>query len=186
MLMILVPASKEKELWDERTQEFVYLPPQREQVLKLEHSLVSISKWESKWHKPFLTKQEKTKDEVRDYIRCMTLTPNVDESVYSRLTKKNFNDVYEYIKDPMTASNVPDRKNGKVNRETPTSELIYYWMISEGIPVEFERWHINRLMTLIKMCTYKNQSPTKRNRKDVAREYAALNEARRKANHSRG
>ena len=186
MLTIVVPATPEKELWDERTQEFVYLPPQREQTLKLEHSLVSISKWESKWHKPFLTNSEKTNSEVQDYVRCMTLNSNVDAAVYSRLTKKNLSDIYDYIKNPMTASIVPDKKNNAGGYETPTSELIYYWMIEEGIPVEFDKWHINRLITLIKMCAYKSQAPSKRNRRDVAREYAALNDARRKARHSRG
>lgn len=172
MLEIIVP---ETELFDERTQEFIYI---KEQKLKLEHSLVSISKWESKWRKPFLVKGDKTVEETIDYIQCMTLSQNVDPKVYLCLTNENYEEVRKYIDNPMTATILPENKKS-VNKEIITSELIYYWMISYNIPVKFEKWHINRLLTLIGVLNIKNQPPKKRNRQDVIAHHKAVNEARR-------
>lgn len=173
MLQIIVPGM---ELWDEAKSEFVY---QKEQKLQLEHSLISLSKWESKWKKAFLGKDEKTIEETLDYIRCMTITPNVDPNVYSRLTNENIAQINGYICDPMTATTFRKDLNQKFNRETVTSELIYYWMISNNIPPEYQKWHLNRLLTLIRVCNIKNNPPRKRSKGEIMRQNAALNAARR-------
>lgn len=175
MLQITVPISPEG--WDEERQEFV--DPQVK-TLQLEHSLVSISKWESKWHKAFLSKKDKTEEEIFDYIKCMTLTQNVDPSVYDHLTVDNVNQIKAYIEDPMTATVINTNLSDKSNKETVTSELIYYWMIALNIPSEYQKWHINRLLKLIEVCNVKNSPPKKRSKSDIMRSNAALNAARRK------
>ena len=180
MLQITLPAC---EMWDEQKQEFVNM---KEQTLQLEHSLVSLSKWESKWNKAFLTNKEKTTEETLDYIKCMMITQNVKPEVYSRLTNEHIMQINEYISAPMTATYISEDKNAKPNRETVTSELIYYWMIALTIPMKCEKWHLNRLLTLIKVCNVKNQPPKKRSKRDVASHYAALNAARRKKYNSKG
>lgn len=181
MLVITIPAS---ELWNEKTQTFDYT---KEQTIQLEHSLVSISKWESKWHKPFLSKKDKTFEETMDYIRCMTLTQNVDPNVYSALTQENIDKIDKYIRDPMTATTFSDDKSGKNNREIVTAEVIYHWMIAQNIPAEYRKWHLNKLIALIRVCSIKNTPPGKRkNSKDLASQYAALNMARRKQLNSKG
>lgn len=180
MLRITIPAV---EYWDEQKQEFVYT---KEQTLQLEHSLVSLSKWESKWCKAFLTKNEKSFEETKDYIKCMTLTQNVDSDVYDHLTNGNINEVNKYIEAPMTATYFSDDKQGRLSREQVTAELIYYWMIALNIPFECQKWHLNRLLTLIKVCNIKNQPPKKRSKKDIMSRNAALNAARRKQFNTRG
>ena len=179
MLQIVVPAS---ELWDEENEEFIYT---KEQKLQLEHSLVSISKWESKWNKPYLSKEEKTNEEILDYIKCMTITQNVDPYVYYCLTKENMEQIQKYIEAPMTATTFSKEPKGGSNREVVTAEIVYYWMISLGIPLECQKWHFNRLFTLIKVCNIKNQPPKKRSRREVMSQHAALNAARRKQSHPR-
>lgn len=181
MLQLVIP---DVEYWDEQSEEFV---TKFGQTLQLEHSLVSISKWESKWCKAFLGKKDKTNEETIDYIKCMTLTPDVNPEVYANLTDENLAKVREYIQAPMTATCLPEDKKSKGgSREVVTSELIYCWMIMLGIPVKFEEWHINRLITLIKVCNLKNKSPKKRGAKETARSYAELNAARRKRLNSKG
>lgn len=180
MLQITVPSV---ECWDEKKEEFISV---KETTLQLEHSLISLSKWESKWHKAFLTKEQKSTEEVIDYIRCMTITPNVDQNVYSCLTADNIKTINEYIENPMTATYFSKEQAGRPNRETVTSELIYYWMIALTIPVEFEKWHLNRLLTLIKICNIKNAPPKKMSKRDIASRNAALNAARRKQLNTRG
>lgn len=180
MLQITIPAV---ELWDERKQEFVTT---KEQTLQLEHSLVSLSKWESKWCKAFLTKQGKTFEETLDYIKCMTITQNVDPEVYNHLTNENIEEINKYIEAPMTATYFSDDKTAKSSREQITAELIYYWMIALNIPFECQKWHLNRLLTLIKVCNIKNQPPKKRSRKEIMSRNAALNAARRKQLNTRG
>ena len=180
MLRITIPAVEQ---WDEAKQEFIYT---KEQTLSLEHSLVSISKWESKWCKPFLTKQEKTFEETLDYIKCMTITQNVDPEVYNYLTNENIKEINEYIGAPMTATYFSDEKTSKTSREQVTAELIYYWMIALNIPFECQKWHLNRLLTLIKVCSIKNQPPKKRSKKDIMSRNAALNAARRKQLNTKG
>lgn len=154
-------------------------------ALSLEHSLVSVSKWESKWCVPFLSKREKTDRETLDYIQCMTLTQNVDDDVYAFLTTSNFYAIKEYIDAPMSATTIvnPDRRP---NLEIITAEIIYYWMIALGIPFECQKWHLNRLLMLINVCSIKQQDPKKLRGKALAMENTALNAQRRAAMHSRG
>lgn len=180
MLQITIPAV---ELWDEKKQEFINL---KEQTLQLEHSLVSLSKWESKWRKPFLSKDPKTFEETTDYVRCMTITQNVDPDIYKYMTDENIKQVNEYIEAPMTATWFSDDRNGKANREQITSELIYYWMISLNIPFECQKWHLNRLLTLVRVCNVKNQPPKQMSKRDLMNRNAALNAARKKQLNTKG
>lgn len=180
MLRIVIPAT---ESFDDSKNEFVYF---KEQVLQLEHSLVSISKWESKWCTPFYAKREKTMEETIDYIKCMTITQNVNDDVYLRLTRSNIEQVLAYIEAPMTATTVTKQKSQKSNRENVTSELVYHWMIDLGIPFECQKWHINRLLTLIDIRNIKTQPPKKAGKRETVNQYAMLNEARRKQFNSRG
>ena len=180
MLRITIPAVEQ---WDEAKQEFVNT---KEQTLQLEHSLVSLSKWESRWKKAFLSKKDKTYEETLDYIKCMTITQNVDPEVYKHLTNANIEQINAYISDPMTATYFSDDKNAKASRETVTAELIYYWMISLNIPPEYQKWHLNRLLALIRVCEIKNSPPKKRSKKEIMQQNAALNAARRKRLNTRG
>lgn len=181
MLRIDIPLSPEG--WDEDKQEFV---EPKIQTLQLEHSLVSLSKWESKWCKPFLSKDTRTFEETVDYIRCMTITQNVDPSVYNFLTDENIEQVNQYIGAPMTATWFAESKNGKANKEQITSELIYYWMISLNIPFDCQKWHLNRLLTLVRVCNVKNQPAKKMSKREVMSRNAALNAARRKQLNTKG
>ena len=181
MLKIEIPAD---EYWDESKCEFVN---SKGQTLQLEHSLVSISKWESKWHKEFLSNKPMTHEETIDYVKCMTLTQNVDPEVYERLSRENIEAIKAYIEDPMTASSVRDEKpQGSANKERVTSELIYYWMIALNIPMECQKWHLNRLLMLIRICNAKNTPPKKHSTRDLYRHHNAVNAANRKRFHSRG
>lgn len=186
MLQITVPATESDELWNEEITEFVSIPAQKEQTLRLEHSLVSLSKWESRWRKSFFSKTEKTNEEVVDYIRCMTLTKNVDPNIFTRLGSDNIRKINEYIEAPMTATVFSDNKTGSSSREVITSELIYYWMIALNIPFECQKWHINRLLTLIRVCEIKSQPPKKMSRREIMTRNASLNAVRRKQLNSRG
>ena len=179
MLQVTIPASEQ---YDEIKQEFVYT---KKQTLKLEHSLVSLSKWESKWNKPFLTKDDKTYEETVDYIRCMTITQNVDQNVYYNIPNHVFEQINDYIAAPMTATTF-SRNEGKTSREIVTSELIYYWMIALTIPFECERWHLNRLLTLIMVCNIKNSPPKKRSKREIMSRNTALNAERRKQLNTKG
>lgn len=180
MLQITIPA---REMWDERNNEFVYT---NEQTLQLEHSLISLSKWESKWNKPFLSKESKTYEEILDYVKCMTLTQKVSPEIYANLTDENMHDIQRYIEAPMTATTFSEEKNTKGNREIVTSELIYYWMIALGIPLECEKWHLNRLLTLVRVCNIKNSPPKKMGKNAIMSRNASLNAARRKRLNSKG
>ena len=184
MLRIVIPAPVTED-WDEVNEEFIYQPAGKEQVLCLEHSLVSLSKWESKWCKPFLY-SEKTDEEFLDYIKCMTVSSNVSNDIYNRLTLENFREISDYINAPMTATTFSDDKTKKPNREIVTAELIYYWMISLNIPFECEKWHIKRLLTLIRVCEIKNNPPKKRSRREIMSRNAALNAARRQQLNTKG
>jgi hypothetical protein len=180
MLHINVPG---REFFNEKSQEFITIPGAS---LALEHSLVSISKWESKWHKPFLDSTEKTQEEVLDYIKCMTLTQNVNPDTYSILTTENMSDINSYINDSMTATTFTESKTASHKKEVVTSELVYYWMIALQIPFECQKWHINRLLTLIRVCNIKNQSPKKMSKNDILSRNKSLNAARKAKLHSRG
>lgn len=181
MLQITIPSGEEQ--WDEAKQEFVY---PKERTLQLEHSLVSLSKWESKWCKPFLSKQPKTFEETLDYIKCMTLTPNVGVDAYKYLTISCIDQINKYIDAPMTATTFSENKTAKANREQVTAEIIYYWMIALNIPFECQKWHLNRLLTLIRVCDIKNTPPKKMSRREIMNRNRALNAARRKKYNSRG
>jgi hypothetical protein len=169
------------DLWDERNQQFLSI---KETTIQLEHSLLSISKWESKWNKSFINTKDKTEDELIDYIKCMTITKNVDPNIYVCLTAENIQEIVNYINAPMTATTIRD--TGKSNHEIVTSELIYYWMISLNIPVKFEKWHLNRLITLIRVCSIKNQPAKKMSRGEIMQRNAALNAARKKRWNTKG
>ena len=170
------------ELYDEKTGEFI---DPVTTTIRLEHSLVSLSKWESKWHKPFLH-TEKTDEEIMDYIKCMTLTQNVPDDVYNRLSSKNIQEIKDYIDNPMTATTFSENRNQKKSREIVTSELIYYWMVAYQIPFECQKWHLNRLITLIEVCNIKNSPPKKLSRNELLMRNTELNAQRRKALNSKG
>lgn len=170
------------EHYDEEKEEFVQLKPQ---ILQLEHSLVSLSKWESKWKMPFLGKEQKTLEETIDYIKCMVITQNVPDDIYDYLSNENINQVNDYIKDGMTATTFSNNNKGN-NREIVTAEIIYHWMISLNIPFECQKWHLNRLLTLINVCNIKNAPPKKVGKKSAANSYAAINAARRQQYNSKG
>lgn len=180
MLNIMIPA---QECFDEELSEFFYLPALN---LSLEHSLLSVSKWESRWNKPFLDNRELTKEEFIDYIRCMTITSNIDPRAYYRLTNDDLLKIKTYIDAPMTATTFSVNKKQPPSREKVTSELIYYWMVAAQIPFEAQKWHLNRLMTLIRICDIKNSKPEKMSKKDIYSRNAALNKARRAKNGSKG
>ena len=180
MLQITIPAIEQ---WNEQQQEFIQT---KEQTLQLEHSLVSLSKWESKWNIPFLSKGEKTYEQTVDYIKCMTIAGNIDPNVYNGLTTDHIKQINKYIESPMTATTFSEHKSEKVNREIITAELIYYWMIALNIPFECQKWHLNRLLTLIRVCNIKNSPPKKMSKRQTASQYAQLNAARRRQFNTKG
>lgn len=173
MLQIKVPKT---ELFDEKTQRIETVP---ERELRLEHSLVSISKWESKWKKPFLGKTEMTMEETLDYIRCMTITQNVPPIVYRCLSPENINQVREYINDPMTATWFSNTKNPTGPKSVVTSEVLYWQMIALEIPFECQTWHLNRLLTLIHICAEKQKPDKKMSKSAIAKRNRSLNAARK-------
>ena len=180
MKTITIPGN---ELYDEETNKFITT---KTQTIVIEHSLVSISKWESKWKKPFIREEQMTIPELQDYVRCMTLTQNVNPDIYKGLPTTTLNEIVEYMNDTMTATwfSNPD-KTGKKG-EVVTSELVYYWMTALNIPMECQKWHFNRLMTLIRIAGEKNQPPKKMNKNDIYKQNRALNAKRRAARRSRG
>ena len=180
MLPITVPAAR---MWDEVKEEFVYA---EEVTLELEHSLVSLSKWESKHHKAFLSKREKTPEEELDYIKCMTLTEHVPDEVYARLTQENVDQIARYLEDPMTATYFPDDKKQTSSRDVMTAEYIYYCMFANGIPLEWENRHLNRLIAIIKMCALKNNPPKKMSKNEIASRHRQINAANRAKYHTKG
>lgn len=171
------------EAWNEKTQEFV---EPKTVKLQLEHSLISVSKWESKWKKPFLSNKEKSPEETLSYIKCMLLKP-VDPDILNHLSQANILEINEYISDPMTATTFhDDGRNSGGTRETVTAELIYHWMIELGIWEKCEKWHLNRLLTLIRVRNVKNTPPKKMSQGEIMRRNASLNAARRKALNTKG
>lgn len=174
------------EMFDERTEEF--LPAGETVELWLEHSLLSLSKWESLFQKPFLSKEQKSYRENMAYIQAMILTPEYPPDILARLTPKHLAEINAYIESAQSATtfgDLPEQK-GRAKGETITAELIYYWMVAFNIPFETERWHLNRLFALIKVCNIKNSKPKKRSKQETARRYRELNEQRRQELGTRG
>lgn len=171
--------------WDPVKEEFISIP---EQKLQIAHSLLSLSEWESKWKKPFL-QEGKTNEELIDYIRCMTINKNVDQRVYQYIPNHVLKEILEYINDPMTATwfSTESEKDLRVGKRTViTSEIIYYWMVELQIPVEFEKWHLNRLITLIRVINEKHKDPKKMDKKSLMSRNKVLNEARKAKYKTRG
>ena len=182
MLTITVPAT---ESFDPISETFFTT---KEQKLQLEHSLLSISKWESKWNKPFLSKLEsdkKTIEESRDYVRCMTITQNVDPAVFYALTDENYREIADYMNAPMTAT-VFSKSDRPPSCNIITAEVIYYYMVALQIPFTCEKWHFNKLMTLIQVCNEKNKPSKKMSKKQIMSQNRALNAARRSRMNSLG
>lgn len=180
MLRLELPAV---ELWDEARQEFSY---GEAATLSLEHSLVSVSKWEARWGKIFFTDEPKTDEEARDYVGCMSLDGDIPNDVLERLGPAEFQAVNAYIANPMTATRITSKRPPKRSGEQPSSELVYYWMIALGIPMECQHWHLNRLLTLIEVCNVKGGPPEKLSQREVLEQQAALNEMRKKKLNTKG
>jgi hypothetical protein len=176
MLRVVIPA---REFYDDVRHEFVHT---EECELQLEHSLVSLSKWEAKWCKPFLSKTDKTREETLDYIRCMTMNQNHHCVAYNLIPDNIIQKIIDYINAPMTATTFKNPKDNPTNKEVITAEIIYYWMITFNIPIDFQKRHLNQLLTLINVCNIKNQPPKKMS----AKERAAENKARRTQYNTKG
>lgn len=174
---------KGRELYDSENNRFIDV---KTQTIQLEHSLVSISKWEARWKKPFLSNKTMTVEETVDYIRCMTITQNVNPYLYFCIDDDNVKEVTAYVYDPMTATWFSKDEKKSPNRAVYTSEVIYWQMITLGIPFECQKWHLNRLLTLIHVCNEKNTPPKKLSGRELANRNRALNAARRKKYNSRG
>lgn len=174
----------EQELYDEDANRFIYI---KEQQITIAHSLLSISKWESKWHRPFISMEPLTKEQEIDYIRCMTLTQNVKSEIYYAIPDRVKNEIYAYMDDPMTGTTItedPRKAKPKTPMKNISSEELYYDMVALNIPFDpCEKWHLNRLIMLIRVCNEKN-NPDKR--KMTAKERSALNKARRAKHHTKG
>lgn len=178
MLQIVVP---EQEFYNEEDETFVKKPSV---TLRLEHSLISIAKWEAKWEIPYLSTADKTTEQVIDYIRCMTVD-KVDPEVYERLSLENMKNIQEYITAKMTATWFTETPSPS-HREIITSEIIYYWMIELGIPAEYQKWHINRLLALVRTINEKRKPAKKMSTQDMIAQRKALNEARLKKYNTHG
>lgn len=174
MLIITIEG---EELFNESDQTFEYGP---NIVVELEHSLISLSKWESKYHKPFLSSSDKTVEEIVYYMRSMLVTPGVDPEIFYKCSQKNIDEIQAYIDSSQSATTfgmMPERKGPG---EIITSELIYYWMVAFNIPFEVETWHLNRLFALIRICNIKNSKPKQMSKHEIAMRNRELN-AQRKA-----
>ncbi len=178
MLKLTIP---ENEFWVDKTQEFVHV---NETTITLEHSLISLAKWESRWNKAYLSDEAKTQEETIDYIRCMTTSQNVDPNIYYFLTRQNLKEINDYINLPMTATTFSEES--KPSRKKITAEIIYYWMISFNIPMECQKWHLNRLLTLIRVCSIKNQPEKKMSSREILARNKRLNAQRKSALHTKG
>lgn len=156
----------------------------KEQTFQIEHSLISLSKWEAKWHKPFLSDKKKTNEEAIDYIKCMSLTKGLDDDFYKSLPNDIIHQIDEYIDNPMSATTIKEQDS--FSRDIITSEIIYYWMIELGIPFECQKWHLNRLIKLIRVCEIKRAPDKKMSQKEVMQRNRELNEARKKQYNTKG
>lgn len=178
---------KERNLFDESSGEFIHIEGAK---LQLEHSLVSVQKWEAIHHKPFLETDNKTLTEIKDYIRCMTLNPEnvIDRKIYDYIPGDVVSQIVSYIKNPMTATWFNNKLQGaqKWKNEVVTAEIIYYWMIIFNIPEEYRKWHLNQLLTLIKVVSIKQQPPKKVDKKQAALERDRINDERRRKYNTKG
>lgn len=172
----------DKEFYDELNEEFINI---KGRTLKLEHSLISLSAWEAKWNVPFLQEKELTQEKLIDYIRYMCIDKNVDDLLITSLSPNELNEINSYIESPMTATTFRST-GGPPNREIITAEIIYYWMIEYNIPFECQKWHLNRLLTLIKVCNIKNSPPKKMKKQEILQRNRALNDQRRRNMNSKG
>jgi hypothetical protein len=180
-LTITIPA---KDMYDPREKRFITF---KEQTLVLEHSLISIAKWESKWHKAYLSKEKKTEEESLDYLRCMCINQTVNTEIFKCLDQKTVNEIAEYIKNPMTATTFNHQNDKRPNRDVITNELVYFWMSNYGIPFDpCQKWHFNHLMALIEVASVKNTPPKKMKNRDILNQNLSLNAKRRAALHSKG
>lgn len=179
-LTINVP---QREFFNNKTQEFIYLDPE---VLVLEHSLISISKWEAKWHIPYFKEKNKTREQTYSYIQCMCIKGNSSMDVIKTLTDDNLVAITEYINDPMTATTIKDSDDKKNNDNFMTSEVIYALMVNYRIPVEFEKWHINRLIMLIRVLNEQNKEPKKKTEQELINDYKQINERNKRLLHTKG
>lgn len=180
MLVVQVPIS---EGFDNETQKFIEIEYFE---LKLEHSLVSLSKWEMKHEKPFLSSDDKTAEETLDYINFMVLNDDLPSDIWEKLTKKNLEEINEYVNRKMTATWFNEKKANSNSSEIITSELMYYWMVALQIPWEAQYWHLNRFLTLVKVCNHKNEPPKKMSRRELAQRHREINEQRRRQYGSNG
>ena len=200
MLEITIPKT---EAFDENSNRFIHIP---ETKLRLEHSLLSVRRWEAKYHKPFLNREaidsskltpveeREYNEELIEYIRCMTMDKVPDPKVYYAIPASEMKKINEYIQSPMTAhieKRQPNRSGRR--RETITAELIYYWMIQFGIPFECERWHLNQLLALIDVCSEeankqasKNGYGKKMSRQEIYAQNEYINNLRRAKYHTKG
>lgn len=177
MLTLEIP---ELEGCNEKTREFVNT---KACTLHLEHSLIALSKWESKWHKIFLDGEPKPEKEMRDYLRCMCLDKDVDPAIWDLLPMNKVAEVFEYIDDPMTGTRFRKSDDEEPSRELMSSELMYYYMFSNSIPKECEKWHLNRLLTLLRIFGEKNKvhDKPKASQSQLMNKYASMHAARKKA-----
>jgi hypothetical protein len=180
MLKLTIPG---RELFDDEKEEFIET---QATTITLEHSLVSLSRWESKWEKSFLATQDKSTEETLDYIRCMILNDEIPDDLLDRLDDEILGKIFEYIDAKMTATTFGDIGNKPAGREIVTAEIIYHWMVAMNVPQEFENWHLSRLITLLKVISAKNAPPKKRSAQDLAARNRQLNAERRAAMNSPG
>ena len=173
--------SLKTEYWDEEKEEFITTNGGE---IHLEHSLISISKWESKWKKSFISSDKQIGEELYDYIRCMA-EEDISIDLIKSMGMDTILSILDYINDPMSATTVTSYGSKAPNRDIITSELIYYWMIALNIPFECQTWHLNRLLKLIEVCNSKN-NPRKMGKNDILKQNRDLNAARRKALQSKG
>ena len=184
--MLLLKLSKDIEMYNEDTQKVFRESVPTGVEVRLEHSLISLSKWESKYKKPFLSSDDKTPEEVAYYVECMVVDEKYPEGFVSQLSPSNQEEIREYIGDTQTATTFRESGSGGRSRETTTSELIYYWLVAFNIPFEVESWNLNRLLTLIRICSVKNAKPEKQDPKAAAAERQRLNQLRREESGSPG
>lgn len=180
MLRLQVPKS---EVFDEKLERFITIP---EKTLVLEHSLKSVAKWESKWNVPFLSDTEKTREQTLDYIGCMSVNQDIDPLILERLTRKELSTITDYINAKMTATTITRRKPPRPTSEKITAEIIYWWMIQYGIPPEYEKWHLNRLLMLVEVCSIKGAPQQKMSMSEQMAQQRALNKARQAQYKTRG